>query len=160
MIIALYQNFKSVFDLDSIQVKLLDSIALDSNCIPGIFARNMLVFNEHLAYEEPYLLPDTSLKNGTIKIPIIAEESFPPEFKVYPNPAGAYLTIEYNLLDEACDGYIIIRDNIGKTIRTHQLSLNKHSLLISTSELSNGVYYLSLHCNNNSVATEKVIIQH
>lgn len=66
----------------------------------------------------------------------------------------------HNLKAEGCDGQLIFRDNLGKTIKVLPVNSNKYSLVISTSDLSNGVYYLSLQCNNNFIATEKIVIQH
>jgi uncharacterized protein YcfL len=156
----IYQNNKSVYDLDSLQISLLDSIAQDSNCMPGIYARNMLIFAGILEHTESYLLPDSSLK----AIPDIDKpagtQSMSPRFKVYPNPAGSYIAIEYNLKQEGCSGYIILRDNLGRTVKMIPVSSSRYSMIVPTSELSNGQYFISLRCNNNFIATEKVIIQH
>jgi hypothetical protein len=160
VITDIHQNNKSVFDLDSLQIALLDSIAIDSNCKPGIYARNMLVYAGVMEYTEPYLLPDSSLKAISSVDKLVGKRSMPPRFKVYPNPASGYIAIEYNIQQQGCDGHILLRDNLGKIVKTIPVSSNKHSFIIPTTGLSNGVYYLSLQCNNNHIATEKIAIQH
>lgn len=160
VIIDMYQNNKSVYDLDAVQTSLLNNIAQDSTCNPGFYARNMLVYAGVMEYTEPYLLPDSSLKAISSVDKPVGKRSMPPRFKVYPNPASGYIAIEYNIQQQGCDGHILLRDNLGKIVKTIPVSSNKHSFIIPAKGLSNGVYYLSLQCNNNFIATEKVVIQH
>lgn len=160
VIIDMHQNNKSLFDLDSLQLDLIDSIAMDSTCMPGILARNMLVFDGILYYTEPYLLPDSSLKAISNTDNPVSQLALPPRFKVYPNPAGDYITIEYYLMQEGCNGYIVLNDNLGKTVNIIPVSAEMNSVVVSTSELSNGIYYVGLQCNNYQIETEKVIIKH
>jgi hypothetical protein len=157
--IDLYQNNKSVMELDSTQFQLLDSLATDIYSFPSAFARNIMFFTGKLAYEEPYILPDTSLKAEALEKPYMAKENLPPKFKIYPNPAGNYLVIEYNLEMEGCDGIVLFRDNMGKTVKAVNVSSDKYSMVISTSEIISGVYYVSLLCDEQLLATEKLIIQ-
>jgi hypothetical protein len=119
----------------------------------------MLMAAGAIHYNEPYLLPDTSLKAATGVVSQTGTENTPPRFKVYPNPAGSYIAIEYNLKQEGCNGQILFRDNLGKTLKEFPVSSNRYSLIIPTSGLSNGLYYVSLRCNNSYIATGKVMVQ-
>jgi hypothetical protein len=158
VITDLYQNNKSVFELDSLQLNLLASLATDSTSMPGTYARNILVYIGQMMYNEPYILPDTSLKAEDYKEPGSHKKNSPPKFKVYPNPASDYLVIEYNLKSEGCDGYVLLRDNLGKTVKQVSINSNMYSRIISTSGITSGVYYLSLICNEQTLMSTNVVI--
>ncbi|NQT76101.1 MAG: T9SS type A sorting domain-containing protein [Bacteroidetes bacterium] len=158
IIIDVYQNYKSVFELDSNQINILVGLVEDTNSIPGIYARNILIFTDNYNYTEPYILPDTSLKSEFIeKLPGSNSYDYP-QFKLYPNPAGNYVNIEYNLEEKDCDSFVRITDNLGKTVKTITVSFKKNSVVVSTNDLNNGIYYVSLICNERNQITEKLII--
>jgi hypothetical protein len=71
---------------------------------------------------------------------------------VYPNPASDVITVSSSLTE----GMITITDVAGKLVKT--LELNGLSTSFNTSELNNGVYYVTLS-NGTSTSTEKVVVK-
>ncbi len=157
----MHMNGISVFGLDSTQYSTLDSLSVDIQSLPGAYARNILLFSNMGNYEEPYILPDTSLKNL-----VYFEEKTEysnisaPKFKLYPNPSSEYVAVEYNLENEGCDGYITFTNNHGQEMQKIHVSAQKHSLIISTRDYPGGTYFVSLSCNEQHLETKKLIILH
>lgn len=76
-------------------------------------------------------------------------------YKVYPNPARAYLNIE--MFNETNAFNVILTDNLGKVVYSNEF--NSSNALIETGNLDNGVYYLRI----GSVSfekVEKIVINH
>jgi len=72
---------------------------------------------------------------------------------VYPNPASDVITVSLN---KATTATISIVDLAGKVVKTS--SMNGLTTSINTSELSNGVYHVTI-TDGTTVATEKVVIK-
>ena len=88
----------------------------------------------------------------------VTEQRVQPEFKIYPNPAGNWVMIEftqqaYDLLENA---EIIITDVSGNLI--HQTNLTRTTYLWETGSVENGVYLIMVRSDNVVFSTEKVII--
>lgn len=73
-------------------------------------------------------------------------------FKVYPNPASDFITIESNSIEVSG---IAMYDILGKKVLS-LTSLKNNT--IDVSNLNNGVYFLKINANGNST-TKKIIIQ-
>lgn len=158
VIISLYQYNNTAFELDSAQRNLLKILANDSTSLPGIYARNMLIFCEEMTYSEQFILPDTILKSVIYNEQVSEKKVHPPRLKVYPNPAKEYFSVEYNLGTLGCEGSLVVRDNLGNTVRKIPLNKNSNSIIINTSGMATGVYYFNLHCNNEAIKTSKVVV--
>ncbi len=78
------------------------------------------------------------------------------KFSIYPNPSNNQLTIEGELL---LASQIIVTDINGKEIKREQIKRANRKHNISTQNLSNGIYFITIQTENNSV-TEKVVVNH
>ncbi|MCK9163760.1 MAG: T9SS type A sorting domain-containing protein [Bacteroidales bacterium] len=81
--------------------------------------------------------------------------------EVYPNPANSYTTINYTLSSDYNTGKIVIRNMIGKEVKT--ISINGGSSakqVVSTSDLPNGVYFYSIVGEGQTISTKKLIVKH
>ena len=78
---------------------------------------------------------------------------------VYPNPANQSVSVELN--EELSGNYTLtFTDHFNMQILSRTLNTNGlKELNVSTAELSNGIYFLTI-TSNNSVITKKVIVQH
>lgn len=76
-------------------------------------------------------------------------------FNIYPNPARAYLTIE--LMNENASFSVELIDNLGKIVYRNEFNSSK--VVIETSDLDNGVYYLKVGTNSFE-RVEKIVINH
>ncbi|MEN9302102.1 MAG: hypothetical protein RL264_531 [Bacteroidota bacterium] len=74
-------------------------------------------------------------------------------FSVYPNPANELINIK---LANGTNGSVVITDLSGKTVATSTIEGNMTA--VSTSNLNNGVYMVTV-TTGNSTTTEKVVIR-
>jgi hypothetical protein len=74
------------------------------------------------------------------------------EINVYPNPSFGNIKIE---LSEKANRTILVRDLSGRLIREEAMTETSHNI----SNLSTGIYILSLVENNNIVHSEKLVVQ-
>jgi len=72
--------------------------------------------------------------------------------KAYPNPANDFMHVQWDMAGGATQEIQLI-DALGRTIKTLQVTNNG---TISTSDLSNGIYYLK----GKNIKTLKVLVQH
>jgi hypothetical protein len=78
---------------------------------------------------------------------------------VYPNPANQQITIK---LDDATTGTYVLRitDRFNMEILNKKVQADgMKEIVVSTSEIPNGVYFLSIS-SDSSVETKKILIQH
>jgi hypothetical protein len=74
---------------------------------------------------------------------------------IYPNPANNFFTITLN---KEVKAVVEITDLTGKLIRTENIN-GQMPNVISTSELSNGIYLLNIS-SNNTTETIKLSVNH
>ncbi|MBS1745423.1 MAG: T9SS type A sorting domain-containing protein [Bacteroidetes bacterium] len=79
---------------------------------------------------------------------------------VYPNPAPSHTTLEYNL---AKTGYVNIslvdaKGNTIKDLKKGTMQQGYHTLPVSTSGLSKGMYFINM-VTDNGVLTTKLVVQ-
>jgi hypothetical protein len=79
---------------------------------------------------------------------------------VYPNPASAYASIDYQLLKDTDNAKIILCNVLGNVVGEYTLIRDAKTLHISTLELNSGVYFYTLSVNGKSLITRKLIIKH
>lgn len=103
---------------------------------------------------------DDTLRSNYINILTTGYNDFEnnkPEISIYPNPANEVLNIESNM--SLVKSNIIVTDLLGKEIIDIDLKLvNLNSLQINTSNLSKGIYLVSIINENNSKSTHKIVI--
>ena len=79
---------------------------------------------------------------------------------VFPNPASAYASIDYNLTNQTHSAKIILCNVLGNVVREYTLVRDARRLNISTLELTSGVYFYSLYIDGKNLVTRKLIIKH
>jgi len=80
-------------------------------------------------------------------------------FKVFPNPANDYITLEYRTSGKSYNILsVIIKDAGGRNIIEMQLIGGDNEELIDTQKLKNGLYTVLLYGDNNIIAAEKLTI--
>ena len=78
---------------------------------------------------------------------------------VFPNPADAKTCFTYSV-PSGLQRMIIIRNLIGATMQTEQLSSDAGKLTISTANLNDGIYFCSLMVDGKIIQTKKLIVKH
>lgn len=77
------------------------------------------------------------------------------DFKLYPNPAESYTTVEFN--DQAVSHSVYVMDITGKVIQSYISESNK--LVIPTAELHTGIYLIKATNTRNESITSKLIVR-
>lgn len=148
---------KSIFQADSSQIQSLLQIAQNSRGLAGIYSMNLLIALNNYSYQEPYILPDTGLKDSHIKW--IRNKRFTANtLKLYPNPAHSYFIVEYTLEDRRVPAIFEMNDCSGSKVVTKELNGNKNFLVIPVENLANGIYICKLISNNKKIMAGKIVI--
>lgn len=79
-------------------------------------------------------------------------------FSVYPNPANNIVNVNYRLETSTINGYFIIRDVAGREVMRQNAEANEYSRQINTSQLVNGMYFITLVQGNMQLGNIKLVI--
>ncbi len=142
--------------IDSTSVEDLTYFLQSGSQLVSSYARSVMITNDFLDYNEPYLVPQL-LKNDVIRqVKRVADaRSY---VKVFPNPAKDYITVSYNSSIVNSNSEIIILDDSGKIVNRISISKQSDQFIINTQKLTSGVYLIKLLNNNKTTAKEKFII--
>lgn len=77
----------------------------------------------------------------------------------YPNPANGTAGFDYSLPSGSL-GTIIIRNLVGATVHTEQVSAGTGNLTVSTASLNDGLYFCSLLVDGKISQTKKLVVKH
>ena len=124
---------------------------------PGIYTRNILINDSIVTYAESLYFPDLLKSNQVLdfKTPDIDKESL---MKVFPNPAGNYFIVEYDLTEFDGNSILVISDINGIRIKSFKLKDEHNQLVISTENFKSGTYIVQLLFNNRLKETAKIVI--
>ncbi|MDD4703577.1 MAG: T9SS type A sorting domain-containing protein [Bacteroidales bacterium] len=119
------------------RIHLVDPISLQS-----LQSFIVLYSNSDISLPKP-------IKNNTLTL------------EAYPNPAVQSATINYSLPSNYRQVTLVLRNMIGKELKTIQLSSSsKGKQTINTYDLPNGVYFYSIIGDGKTIATKKLIVKH
>lgn len=129
-----------------------------NNSLISSSARGLMMTNNLLEYNEPYLEPDLT-KSFEIRKPGVRNTA-PKEtyVKVYPNPANNFITIEYNYGNTKLIGSINITDPSGKLVYSEEPDSSFDQIILDTHNFSPGNYVIQLVINKKTVCTAKFVI--
>ena len=124
---------------DSIQCLALLSLA-DHENLPGMYARNFLVYAGYLNYYEPVILETTLKTSKTLhhygrKIELFSD------IKIYPNPCNDYLIIDYSRENSGSNLYVEILDSKGIIVGTYLLKNQSNLVVIPFNDYYPGIYF-------------------
>lgn len=77
----------------------------------------------------------------------------------FPNPASEKVSINYELPFGTSQAQIKIFNLMGQAVAEQQLFNSRGKAELNLSNLKEGVYFYSLHINNQAVATKKLIVR-
>ena len=110
-----------------------------------------------IIYQEPVYLPDL-LKTASVYPENPYQEENNHILNIFPNPAGKYFIIEYDLSDYTEELFITIRDINSKQLKIVKLSNSHTQKVISTANFPNGTYLIQLYHNKYILEATKIII--
>lgn len=142
---------------DSLQQIALNELAT-RNTMAGAYARNLLVNQGLIAYNEPYIFPDDNLKSGKIIRHKQVTNRNDADFKVYPNPAKDYVIIEYRGERRNELSSIEIINAMGQIILNRNFEEASCIQIIPLSGLVSGAYTIRINTTIGTNYESKLII--
>jgi hypothetical protein len=149
---TIFSASESNFNIVRLKIKGFITFILN-----GLENPMILVANNLLTYQEPYLLPDLT-KSSRVKLPVQNSNKSGGLLKIFPNPAKDFITIEYHLSDKSYSGEFFIVDASGRLLYTKQASLLKDQFVVDVRQYKAGNYLVQLRSDNKIIATAKFII--
>lgn len=122
-------------------------LQVDANVTGGTVAVTNIQFIDSLRSNVPHVgISDIAADGG--------------KFEIYPNPAHEQVTIHY-VLKSTAPVQTTVMDVTGKTIFSTQetKSAGEQRMILNTTNLSNGIYFVRLQCERAS-SVQKLIIAH
>jgi hypothetical protein len=146
--------------MDTLDTESLNNFLQYSSPVVTATARGILVVNNLLEYNEPYLEPDLTksmeLRKPGVK-PINKETAY---LKVFPNPAKDFITIEYNTGNDKIQGVIEIINESGRKVYNRNLGRQFDQIILDTRDLKSGSYIFRLTSGDKYIGSANVIISH
>ncbi|MBW6491646.1 MAG: T9SS type A sorting domain-containing protein [Lentimicrobium sp.] len=146
--------------IDTLDTEPLNNFLLYSSPSVTAAARGILVANNLLEYNEPYLEPDLTksmeVRKPGVK-PVNQEIAY---LKVYPNPAKDFITIEYNTGNDKIQGVIEIINESGRKVYNKNLGRQFDQIILDTRNFKSGSYIFRLASGDKYIGSSSVIISH
>jgi len=152
---------KSILELSSDQLTVLQNLTAAGREPVGSFARNIVLANQLTEYYEPILLPDMS--NPAPSKPNVKPDQITPEeyFKVYPNPAKHYAIIEYSLKDyqnSSNQVIFVITNQEGKVMERIMVQKQQDQFVLNTTSYVPGNFVCTLIIGGKILQSQKFVI--
>jgi hypothetical protein len=81
--------------------------------------------------------------------------------EIYPNPTNTTTCIKYNVPKDCKTPSVIVKNMLGKEISNVKISNNQSGkFYVNTEKLPHGVYFCSIVCEGQAIATKKLIVRH
>ena len=81
------------------------------------------------------------------------------KMEVYPNPAVNQFTVDLNAGIQADNQEIIIRDMLGKTIKSERINSRQEKFIFSTEGMTGGIYFVSYMLDGEVLKTSKLVVR-
>lgn len=146
---------------DSTATTQFDQLMQSGNGRPAIYARNMLLWLDHTIYNEPLLLPDTSLKMADVKRYDLLDDSGNEKeswLSLKPNPAANYFIASWRLPYDAKSATLIFTDINGLIIDKANVYSRENEKVITTENWHPGTYLISLFVDGQLLETKKLSV--
>lgn len=138
--------------LDSIVVQRLIEIHNADNHLSSGLALGLLRSNDDsYQYFEPIILPSAIQPRLAIK-----EQTIAINLSAFPNPSRGYINLEVDIPDQYDIAVIKINNVYGSEIYSKVVKTGFSEFLVDLSSVAPGVYFLSLHIQNETIKTIKI----
>lgn len=144
--------------IDSLDIEHHNNFLLYSSPVVSSSARGLMMANNLLEYNEPYLEPDLikilEVRKPRLK-PVNQENAY---LKVYPNPAKDFVTIEYNTGNDKTNGVIEIIEESGRRISFSNLTKQFDQIILDISHLNTTNYVVKLMVGDKIAGSSKLVV--
>lgn len=79
---------------------------------------------------------------------------------IYPNPANAFATIDYEIRDSNAKAELTFYDMLARKVSTYELDSFDRKLRVDTRSWDSGIYLYQLIVDGKKVATKKLLVRH
>ncbi len=151
----------TIFDINTDQQNQLMELAVQGSEPVQTYARNILLANNLISYQEPIDLPDETKSTPTGKEPKPTKSFKDGSLKLYPNPAMQYVIVDYNFTDQVSSlesMVLTIISGDGKTVDQRNIVKPQDQLLIDCRKLNSGSYICKMACGKKTLGLGKFII--
>lgn len=158
IMVQLEQNGHNIFGLSAAQKAQLYQVYQAKTGQVSALAMNLLQVTDTLSYQHSYVLPTEGLKNNVIGRQRNHPNPASTSLKVYPNPAGDYLVVEYPVQEENSPVTIKVVDNNGFLRLTTTAPFSTGSAVLDTRSLGTGTYICHVSANGKLVGVTKFVV--
>ena len=78
---------------------------------------------------------------------------------VYPNPADAFVQIDYTIPNDGTKVKIEFRNILGSVVSEYILTSETKRIKIGTADMAPGIYFHTLYLDSRDVVTKKLVIK-
>jgi hypothetical protein len=142
------------------QIYDLEFIMNEEVGLSEAFARNLLIAQGVLDYEEEVIIPESNKSSFAQQEAEDLEEALEAHnyLTLFPNPAKDYLIIEYQLEMEYADASLQIFDQKGILLQTIAATYIQDQKVIPTTDLKAGTYFIRLSFNGREMEKKKFTV--
>jgi len=142
---------------DSSQQLTLQALSSNKSDITGAYARNILIANGLLDYQESILATSTLKSSKRYHSIKYGKTSTQYQFKIFPNPCKDYITIE-SLTDSQTSGITVDIINLeNKIVDIYRFLNQRYILVVPMKEYPSGIYFVRINKNGVPVEIHRVI---
>jgi hypothetical protein len=152
---------RTIFELDNDQRQQLVMLANQASEPVQTYARNILLANKLITYNEPIVIPDT-LQPQSVRRHFEPQSGGQTEtLNIFPNPSNQYVVVEYDAgsaLNPNEVHALTVMTADGKTVLKMNLKKAQDQTLIDCREYRSGAYLCRILKGNKVVGTGKFTI--
>ncbi len=151
----------TIFDINPNQQNQLMELAIQGSEPVQTYARNVLLANNRISYQEPVNLPDETKSAPAGKDPKPAKSLAQGILKLFPNPVQQYVIVEYNFTKELSASetiFLTISSVTGSIIERRNISKHQDQILIDCRQLNSGSYICKMTCGKKTLGIGKFIV--
>ncbi|MDR1848366.1 MAG: T9SS type A sorting domain-containing protein [Bacteroidales bacterium] len=127
-----------------------------TNLNRSIIKVNLLNANDN-AIIQSFLVYYEGLTSGLQAI----EASNKASIGIYPNPANNIVCIKYTLPKNCSTPSLIVKNMLGKEVKNVKINNNQSGkVYLNTEDLTQGIYFCSIVCEEQAIVTKKMIVKH
>lgn len=124
---------------------------------PGEWAQNILCFGYHICRAP--LSGGESGQPQAMQRPVVRKEVLSPALKLSPNPADAWVAMNYHLETTADRACLMVRDATGREVEMIPISRTEGQAVHDTRRLAPGTYTVELLNGGKHIEAQKLVVR-
>jgi len=151
---------RNAYQLTSLEVAVLDSMAADHYDRPSVWASNLLCAVYGIC-RAPYTGGGDGLMElqSLMEQPAAVPSAINPALLLQPNPASSGVTMVYSLPGNRGSAKLLVRDISGRIVQELTIGGEQGQATWTVQQVVPGVYSVELLCNGRMVGIERLVIQ-